>query len=591
MGSPRVRSRLAAVVLAGGTILFAHASPLAAAGAVGRLLGTVTDPQGNPLMGATVLVAPALAGTHGVSQIAERVMTDARGRFAIEHLVPGLYSLRVTSPTRVPTLRNRVSVQAGETTEQDFTLSDIFTPLHFQVPQGDVSTWGDDWKWVLRTSAVTRPVLRYRDTKSAQTKASKRPQTPSQHLIGIIPGGTRQEALAGDSGPGSVLAYLRPLSQDSDLLVAGSMTASGVQGSSLATAFRKNLINGDPQTLAVVVHQLSFSSGPSLAPDDPMRNLNRAQGLAVSYSDARRLSKSVSLTAGFEADYLNTAQGALTARPSMKVKYQLNRSTVIIARYGVLGTGEDGTLLDRIGVLNAFPRVTLRGYRPRLENLNHAAISIDRKVGRTSLLEVATYHDSFKNAAVLGSGSPAILGELAGSFLPNPVSGGVILNAGNYHSSGVRAVYSQTVGSYIEASFAYALGSALMIQPSARSVDQQDLASILRAGRSQSLTGKVTGRIPRSKTLIVTSYEWLQSGRVTSVDPFGEAALEAQPYLGVLIRQPLPALAFLPAHVEALADFRNLSGQGYVRMPRGDEKPLTLTSGYRSFRGGFSVQF
>ena len=71
----------------------------------------------------------------------------------------------------------------------------------------------------------------------------------------------------------------------------------------------------------------------------------------------------------------------------------------------------------------------------------------------------------------------------------------------------------------------------------------------------------------------------------------GRPVWRLQPYLGIQIRQPLPNLAFLPAKIEALADFRNLLGQGYTQFSQSGEDTLVLTPVYRSFRGGFSVQF
>jgi hypothetical protein len=59
-------------------------------------------------------------------------------------------------------MRNGVRVEAGETAVATFVLTDIFAPIRFQVPSSTVSSWGDDWKWVLRTSSTTRPILRYR---------------------------------------------------------------------------------------------------------------------------------------------------------------------------------------------------------------------------------------------------------------------------------------------------------------------------------------------------------------------------------------------------------------------------------------------
>jgi len=61
--------------------------------------------------------------------------------------------------------------------------------------------------------------------------------------------------------------------------------------------------------------------------------------------------------------------------------------------------------------------------------------------------------------------------------------------------------------------------------------------------------------------------------------------------LDVQIHQPLPALAFLPAHIEAIADFRNFLAQGYSPVSQSGESTLLLGSTYKSIRGGLSVEF
>jgi hypothetical protein len=75
------------------------------------------------------------------------------------------------------------------------------------------------------------------------------------------------------------------------------------------------------------------------------------------------------------------------------------------------------------------------------------------------------------------------------------------------------------------------------------------------------------------------------------VDPYGQADLQLQPFLDVQVRQPLPNLAFLPARIEAVADFRNLLAQGYSPLTQSGGMNLRLSSAYRSIRGGFSVEF
>ncbi len=594
-----LRERLLGVLLSSGLAITCLGVVPGSGADYGRVSGTVSDGQGNPLMGATVLIiftpGPMLTGPRSFDAGTERVLTDAQGRFAVEHLLPGRYSLQVISATRLPVRRNSIRVLAGQTSRQNFVLSDIFAPFRFQVPPPSVSTWGDDWKWVLRTSATTRPVFRYRG--SARGTESSRTSKPilasSQRLIGMIPGSTRREPLTGDRGMGSVLAYLRPLSEDADLLVAGSMTANGIGASSLATAFRKNVLKGEPQELALVVHELSFSEGLPVRSGETQGTLRSAQGVVISYAHTHRLSDSLRLTTGLEVDYLNAVRDAMVTRPRMKLEYQMSPTSIVAFRYGTLQTDTDSTLLERIGELNAFPRVTLRGHRPKLEKLNHAEVSLDRRLGKSSRVEIAAYRDDFQNSAVAGFGKPQVWGWLAGNVLPNPAANGVTLNAGDYGYAGFRTAFSRSVGSHVEVGFLYALGGALAVDSgSSPGTDSaKNLRGMLRAGRSQTIGGKLSAQLPVCKTRITTSYEWLQHDYVTTVDPYGQASLQLQPYLGIQIRQPLPTLAFLPAHIEALVDFRNLLAQGYVPLTHSSDEPLILTPAYRSFRGGFSVQF
>jgi hypothetical protein len=590
------RNRVLVVLLAGCLALPCLTAVRSSAADYGRIAGVVTDGQGIPLMGASVsIVGPLLTGLEPVESIVARVITDAHGRFAAERLLPGWYSLQVTAAMRLPMLRSRVRVEAGRTLLENFVLSDILAPLRLKVPAGRVSSWGEDWKWVLRTSSATRPILRFREDskQTAQPKMAKAALPSSQRLIGMIPGSTRRRALAGDPGIGGVLAYLRPLSEHADLLVAGSMGSTGLQASSLATVLRRDLLNGDPQEISLAVHQLSFAEALPLAAGGGRDSLSHAQALAVSYAQTRRLLDPMIMTAGMEIDYLNAARDAFSMRPHVKLEYQLSPSSVLTARYGAMHVDGEDSLLDRVGVLTTFPRVTLRGYRPRLERLNHAELSFARTLGKSGRLEGAAYRDYFENTAVWGFGKAGVLEGLAGNFLPNPAANGVTLNGGAYTSSGLRAAYTQNMNSNLQMAVLYALGDALAVAPGYAPGEGLlgDLRAVVRPRQTQIVAGRVTARLPVCRTQITTSYAWLPSGRVTDVDPYGQTSLQLQPFLGIQIRQPLPNLAFLPARIEALADFRNLLAQGYVPISRSGDETLLLTPSYRSFRGGFSVQF
>jgi len=596
MPSYTPRSRLSVAV--GGVLAIVCFSLTSGSSAdYGRLSGTVTDTQDNPLMGATVLImGPELSVGEGASGGVERILTDGQGKFTAEHLLPGRYSIQVTSVTRLPASRSSVRVRSGETARENFVLTDIFAPFQLHIPPENVSNLGEDWKWVLRTSAATRPVLRY---AGAQTRDNSKTILPSsQGLMAIDPGATRRQPLSADAGMGSVLAYSRSLSEDADLLLAGSMNSGGLQGSSLGMVFRENVFKDDAQELALVVHNLGFSEGlptPAVASQGGQSGLTNAQGLVVSYSRAQRLLDSLTVTAGMEIDYLNARGDAMLARPRANIEYQLSPSNLIAFRYGTPAAAGDGTLLERIGDLNAFPRVTLVGHRPRLEKWDHAELNFSRKLAKSSQVELAAYRDAFQDAVVTGLGKPNEWSALAAGALANLSNDGVMLNAGQYSSTGFRVAFTQGVGSHVVAALMYSTGDALTVAPG--HTPDADVAkhlnTDLRPARSQFVAGKVSAQLPVTRTWVVASYGWIPQGSITSVDPYGQASVELLPYLGFQLRQPLPAISFLPAHVEAIADFRNSLGEGYVKLARAGDEPLVLVliPACRSFRGGFSVQF
>jgi hypothetical protein len=558
----------------------------------GRLSGTISDNRGDPLMGATVLIiGPMLIPSAGAGDQAERVITDARGKFSAGHLVPGWYSLQIISPTRLTARRNGIKVQAGETSTLRFVLGDMFAPLRFQISDKGATSMGEDWKWVLRTSAATRPILRYLPATPETAANAAEPRLPaSQRLLGMAPGAASRDPIALDPGMTSVLAYLRPLSQDADLLVLSSVAANGSLTSAMGTEYRKGLANGEPEEISLVVHQLGYPGG--------MPNLGGGQfynfyprGLVASYTGTHYIWPRLTLTAGLDVDYLDALRAVMTTQPRMRLLYHLSDVTDVAFQVGARPSEGLDPLMERIGALSSFPLVTLRGYRPELEQINHAEISLSRRLNGPARLELAVYHDSIKNAAVWGTAHLPAISWLAGNYLVDPAVGGILVNVGDYNSSGYRAAYERRFGNHLETLLAYQVGDCLYAHGVVSLPRKGDLQGVLKPVRSESFAGRVSARVPGSRTQLITSYEWVQRGRVTTVDPFGQADMQLQPYFDVQVRQPIPALAFLPSHIEAVADFRNFLAQGNSAFALSGETALQLSSAYKSVRGGFSVEF
>lgn len=85
--------------------------------ATGALRGTVTDSGGARVRQATIAVVNTATGT------LDKAMSDGQGRFALELLPPGDYSLRVEAPGMSPEITPVVHVSVGGVTELEFRLS------------------------------------------------------------------------------------------------------------------------------------------------------------------------------------------------------------------------------------------------------------------------------------------------------------------------------------------------------------------------------------------------------------------------------------------------------------------------------------
>lgn len=580
------------------SIVFAAAQGISAE--YGRVSGKVTDASGKPLMGATVLLTGSATGSASglLAGSIDRVFTDAHGNFTISRVTPGWYSLQVLSPARLPAFRNNVEVKPGATTREAFALGEILSGIRWQPSSQNTHAWAHEWKWILRTSASTRPILRYnKKSEHAHNRAARKGTLPSRHLIAMMPETVGANGLSEDPGMDTVVAYLHPLDKESDVLVAGSVSKNGLDGSSMVADYRRGIYKKDNQEISLAVHQLTLDgNGIPIAVAGHGEAVSR--GMVLRYIQTRQLSNALTLTAGFEMRYLDSLSDASTANPEIDLAYQVNPSTVLDMSYGTGSADQPGSLLGRIGDLNAFPMITLHESHPRLENVRHAEIRVERAFGPKSGIEIAAYHDGFQNVAVWGLNGIQTLQNPSstGNVLISPTGDRAILDAGNFGSSGAEVTYQRNLGHRTEVGVMYAFGGALAVRHSTGSsqtvaFDPASLSESLRKELTQTISGKFSTVIPHLKTRVITTYSWLPAGRITIVDPYGQTRMDFQPFWGLQIRQPLPRIDMLPLQIVAIADFRNLLGQGSVSLPEVNGGSVVLTPAYRTVRGGFAVQF
>ncbi len=130
----------------------------------------------------------------------------------------------------------------------------------------------------------------------------------------------------------------------------------------------------------------------------------------------------------------------------------------------------------------------------------------------------------------------------------------------------------------------YSFGGALAPSDNADGL----LRDMLRTAPRHSLGAGISAKVPRLGTRVLTGYKWVSGVTVSRVDGYGESLFQMEPYLHLMVRQPLPKFAL--GRWEAIADCNNLLAQGYVSTGSRDGH-VVLVPAFRTFRGGLSVQF
>jgi len=157
MSNAKTHKPVAALVLAAVSLvvpgLSRGAAPIKLSGAIG---GVVTNALGHPQMGASVVLY------NRQERVSDKTLTDERGEFRFVGVFPDLYSIRVSLATFVPALKKDILVQPGMRSVLNVNLNTLFSSIQVAYPLPDnASLMTDDWKWMLRSAAATRPVLRF----------------------------------------------------------------------------------------------------------------------------------------------------------------------------------------------------------------------------------------------------------------------------------------------------------------------------------------------------------------------------------------------------------------------------------------------
>jgi hypothetical protein len=556
-------------------VLCAVSAPLAGAPNSGKITGLVVDAAGTPQMGATVVVT----ADQLVNSLSFELLTNDRGRFSTATLPAGLYSVKVTLAGFLPAIEQNIRVSDQHTTLLEIVLGSVFTSFEKLRRQPDQQVSSDEWSWVLRASAATRPVLRWQDGDVVLGVRSNHFDNP-QHQGDR----TRVEFSSGSDHPGSItnvadspgtaFAYNYGLGDLGSLLMAGQFSYSGSsEAGGFVTQWLPSGESGSgPVTTLLLRESRLGAAGPSF------------RGMRMSHDSSFQVGDHVSVRYG--ADFIAAGlQGTTTSlRPRAEVAFRLSprwqASMLVTTNTWQDSTGAPGDLQSTLNQLDAFPTLLLHGGHPVLEDNLHEEIAVEYDLSKKSSITAALFHDTSSHTAVFGRGTVS-----GPDYLPDYFSDVFAYDAGELSSVGARLVYQQKLSGNLDMTMIYAYGGVLAPNESpVEAALRNELATQYRV----SAAARFTAKIPRTGTKIVSGYKWINGPAVSQQDSYGQSVYHLDPYLSIQVRQKLPG--FIPGHAEVLADCGNLLAQGYVTLATSDGQ-VVLVPTYRFFRGGLSFQF
>jgi hypothetical protein len=548
-------------------VIVALSLPACAADRPGAISGYVRDASGVPQMGAVVEIAGSAASIL-------TVFTDRDGFYSATGLLPGSYSIQAYVPSFLPALREKIGLHAGTHLLIDLTVRTLLEDVRRAPLRGKGDD--DDWKWTLR-SVANRPVLRVLDDPAASAEQQNHDLRANLSFLA----GSAADGYGSGSDMSTAFSVERSIFSVDRVGLSGHVGyGDNLPSAVLRAMYSHRLPDGSGPTMAVTMRRF--------APSDPNLHYAALQALALNAGDDISVGDVLELKFGSELQTIQFLGHVTAFRPYGSVDAHLSPNTVIEYDYATSRPStraEKGFDSSPADLSEADPRVSMTNFSTRLERAHHHELSVSRRFGNNNL-QVAVFSDRVANTALIGTGEVSAAG---GFLLPDLYSGTFNYGGDTLATRGMRVVLERKFCSDLTATLDYAYGGVLdLTKPD---VEIQNAQSWITAQSRHALAAKLSGTMPGTHTRWIASYRWINGPALTPVDMFNSSPGQSDPYLNVFIRQPLPTLGFLPAHMEMLVDLRNLLAQGYVPVVGQDGQTVYLVQSARAVRGGLSITF
>lgn len=554
-------------------------------------------------MGATVFLFNRLE-----RQVA-RTLTSDSGTFQFDSLPADLYTVRVNLASFLPAIRSHISVQPGIRRLLSINVAAMISSIElvYSMPI-DKAMMSDDWKWTLRGSMSTRPVLRFAgmDPKDDPLGFMRVGTSRFSHTRGtvVLSGGDASGTPTLGSQPdlGTAFALATSFKGSNHVEVSGNVgygAQTGAPSTGFRTTFSRSMGGTRSPELAVTMRQIAIAGRAGTAavtgqaPSAPV-----LRTLSIGISDHLQIGDNTLLTYGSTMESVSFLERLNYLSPFAKLSHNLESWGVVELGYssglpapqlyGKAGGDENRESADT-STWATFPRVSLRDGDTRIQRSVNFEMAYHKKLGRKKFT-AAAYHESVNNVALMATSADGAFSNA--NLLPDLFSTASVFNGGRYVTTGLMVAAEQQISEKWTVTLAYGNGGVLeATREDMLTNDASELRSVLRTRRRHWATSRISGVITSTGTRIASNYQVMNGSAVTPGHFYMTQNLNPAQGWNMQVRQPLPNISGVPGRIEITADIRNILAQGYqpINLPNGRRLQLVHTP--RALRGGLAFIF
>jgi hypothetical protein len=561
----------------------------------GEILGEVKGATGVVQMGATVFLY------NRYDQLVRQALTTEQGKFAFDALPPDLYSIRVTLASYVPALRRNIVVAAGSESVLRINLANLLSTVDLvsSTPsRGTLMT--DDWKWILRTSQATRPVLRFLpDLNSSSSHPAAAIFTDTTGLVTVSGGDGEPFTTGSQQDMGTAFALATSVYGSARMQFSGNFgyaASSGLPTSGFRTTYSRTEADGSGPQVTLTIQQLYVPSRASYSGIAGTDGAPEMRTMSLSTRDKINLADDLHLEYGLSIETVSFLQRLNYVSPFARATYDLDEKSSLQVAYSsgtqpaeLAGRGAEAgpDLTQDLNALAQLPHVSLLDGQAHVQRTQTYEMGY-RRVQGTRTYSAGVYHEAVANAALILSGLTNLIP--ATDLLPDLGSGSSIFNVGGFQSFGYTAAVTQAFGDHLEASLAAGRGGALTADSRDVGADAVDVRGLIHDTQRTWATLRISETLPASGTRITTSYGWTNPDALVPAHLFLTQESNQATGWNIRVRQPLPMFLGWPGRLEAMAEVNNLLAQGYLPLSVAGQSAL-LTNSPRAMRAGLSFIF